>query len=95
MYIVEYIINIVMVFLFVPNIIGYLRFLTLIACFFTYLTNPILTAVLYFISQGLDFVDGEAARHLNQCSRFGAVLDMTCDRAGDAAFLAICAWCFP
>ncbi|KAF9435240.1 hypothetical protein BGZ76_006655 [Entomortierella beljakovae] len=35
--------------------------------------------LLYSISQLLDAVDGHAARYFNQCSKFGAVLDMVTD----------------
>ena len=80
-----------MVFLYIPNIIGYLRFVALFASFFTYQDNPILTVILYGTSQALDAFDGMAARKFNQCSRFGAVLDMVCDRASNGVFLAILA----
>ena len=80
-----------MVFLFVPNIIGYLRFVALFASFFTYRASPILTVILYGASQGLDAIDGMAARHFKQSTRFGAVLDMVCDRASNGVFLAILA----
>ena len=85
----------VMVFLYIPNIIGYLRFVALFASFFTYQTCPVLTVVLYGISQALDAFDGMAARKFNQCSRFGAVLDMVCDRASNGVFLAILAATIP
>jgi len=80
-----------MVFLFIPNIIGYLRFVALFASFFTYKTHPILTVVFYGLSQLLDAFDGMAARYFNQSTRFGAVLDMVCDRASNGVFLAILA----
>ena len=80
-----------MVFLFIPNIIGYLRFLALFASFFTYHDRPFLTVLLYGISQILDAFDGMAARFFNQSTRFGAVLDMVCDRASNGVFLAILA----
>ena len=84
-----------MVFLFVPNIIGYFRFAALFATFFTYRKQPILTVVFYGLSQVLDAFDGMAARHFNQSTRFGAVLDMVCDRASNAVFLAILAGLYP
>jgi CDP-diacylglycerol--inositol 3-phosphatidyltransferase len=80
-----------MVFLFIPNIIGYLRFAALFATFFTYRTQPGLTVLLYGVSQALDAFDGMAARKFNQSTRFGAVLDMVCDRASNAVLLAILA----
>lgn len=80
-----------MVFLFIPNIIGYFRFVALFATFFTYQTSPGLTVLLYGVSQALDAFDGMAARKFNQSTRFGAVLDMVCDRASNAVLLAILA----
>ncbi len=84
-----------MVFLFIPNIIGYFRFIALFASFFTYQDYPILTVVLYGVSQILDAFDGMAARKFNQSTKFGAVLDMVCDRASNGVFLAILAGLFP
>ena len=84
-----------MVFLFVPNIIGYLRFAALFATFATYRAHPLLTLLFYGISQILDAFDGMAARHFHQSTRFGAVLDMVCDRASNAVFLAILASEYP
>ncbi|KAK8827648.1 hypothetical protein WA577_007195 [Blastocystis sp. JDR] len=66
--------------LFVPNIIGYVRAITGIIAFYFAESNPRLFCLLYFISYILDAFDGVAARHLGQCSHFGAVLDMVCDR---------------
>lgn len=43
-------------------------------------TSPLPAAICYCISQGLDAVDGVVARYFNQCSKFGAVLDMLTDR---------------
>ena len=83
------------VFLWVPNIIGYFRFLFLVLVLFTYQEYPILTVVLYATSQLLDMFDGMAARYFNQCSNFGAVLDMVCDRASNGVLLAICGHLYP
>jgi CDP-diacylglycerol--inositol 3-phosphatidyltransferase len=66
----------------VPNIIGYLRVLTLLAGMSVAL-DPAYWHVslgLYGTSQLLDAFDGLAARALNQSSQFGAVLDMVTDR---------------
>ena len=84
-----------MVFLFIPNIIGYFRLAFLIVTLFTYQSSPILTIVFYGLSQLLDMFDGMAARKFNQCSNFGAVLDMVCDRASNAVLLAICGHLYP
>jgi CDP-diacylglycerol--inositol 3-phosphatidyltransferase len=62
----------------VPNLIGYLRVITGLAAFYVAF-EPAQYATffwLYGFSYALDAVDGVAARHLKQMSRFGAVLDM-------------------
>lgn len=84
-----------MVFLFIPNIIGYFRFGFLLATLFIYNDHPYLTVLFYSISQGLDAFDGMAARKYNQCTKFGSVLDMVCDRASDAVILAILGGLYP
>lgn len=66
------------VFLFVPNLIGYARLaLTLISYA---VTNPHVFLATYTLSFVLDAADGLAAKKLNQCSQFGALLDMVTDR---------------
>lgn len=76
-------------FLFVPNIIGYLRIILGVAAFrVAGADDPSEFFALYFLSYALDALDGVAARHLKQTSRFGAVLDMVTDRACTAALLA-------
>lgn len=42
----------------------------------------------------LDLVDGVMARSANLTSRFGGVLDSTCDRVADAAVFGALAWYF-
>ncbi|KAJ1501302.1 CDP-diacylglycerol-inositol 3-phosphatidyltransferase [Coelomomyces lativittatus] len=44
-------------------------------------SNPSLCMLAYCTSCMLDAVDGHVARYLNQCSGFGAVLDMVTDRS--------------
>ena len=51
-------------------------FLSLYAMF----TYPWLAALAYFMSVVLDELDGMAARALNQCTKFGAILDVITDR---------------
>lgn len=84
-----------MVFLFVPNIIGYLRFAFLFAVFPLYRTHPLAALVCYGLSQLLDAFDGMAARYFKQSTKFGAVLDMVCDRASNGVMLAILAGLYP
>lgn len=84
-----------MVFLFVPNIIGYIRYAFTIMAIFTYRDRPILTLLFATLSAVLDAFDGMAARKLNQSTSFGAVLDMVCDRASDAVNLAFLGALYP
>ncbi|KAG8685995.1 CDP-diacylglycerol-inositol 3-phosphatidyltransferase [Ceratobasidium sp. 394] len=75
------------VYLFVPNIIGYTR--VILAGFSLHYmgTHPNTCTLLYGISCLLDAVDGQAARALNQTSKFGAVLDMVTDRCTTSCLL--------
>jgi len=70
------------VFLFVPNIIGYVRIVLMIIAFY-FMTNAdhyLLTVTCYMLSQLLDAFDGHAARMLGQTSKLGAMLDQLTDR---------------
>jgi CDP-diacylglycerol--inositol 3-phosphatidyltransferase len=53
--------------------------------------NPWTCMSLYIISCLLDAVDGYAARYFNQCSKFGAVLDMVTDRSTTSCLLCFLA----
>ena len=64
------------VLLYVPNLIGYARIVLLLLSLRTMLTDPYTTAALYMLSALLDAFDGMAARKLNQCTKFGAMLGM-------------------
>ena len=63
------------VFLYIPNIIGYFRIITLLTFYFIFECCPVTALIFYGISAGLDALDGKAARYYNQCSEFGAILD--------------------
>lgn len=54
-----------------------------------------LAAAFYILGQGMDAVDGVAARHFKQTSRFGVVLDMLSDRMGQAALLVVLSHLYP
>lgn len=84
-----------MVFLFIPNLIGYGRVVLLLVATVTAFTNPIATIICYGLSQALDAFDGMAARKFNQSSDFGAVLDMVTDRVSDAIILAVLGALYP
>lgn len=80
------------VFFYVPNVIGYVRLVLIGLAFYVALDAPVLFFVLYSLSYGvLDWVDGLAARLLDQRSRFGAALDMVLDRSSTACLLAVLA----
>jgi CDP-diacylglycerol--inositol 3-phosphatidyltransferase len=68
------------VFLFVPNLIGYVRVILAGASLYYMPHYQKTCTALYFVSCMLDAVDGQAARALGQTSKFGAVLDMVTDR---------------
>lgn len=82
---------------FIPNLIGYGRFAFLFACpYFAHSDSHwIFFVICYAISQLLDAVDGNAARYFDQCSRFGAALDMVCDRACNALIFFTLATLYP
>ncbi|KAG5476277.1 hypothetical protein GH5_05276 [Leishmania sp. Ghana 2012 LV757] len=77
------------IFYFVPNIIGYARMVASIAAYVVARDCPALCLALYTASFALDTADGMAARALDQCSHFGAILDMLTDRASTAGFLVV------
>ncbi|KAJ6814305.1 CDP-diacylglycerol--inositol 3-phosphatidyltransferase 1-like isoform X1 [Iris pallida] len=79
----------VSVYLYIPNILGYMRVLLNVVAFALCFSNKLLFAILYFISFACDALDGMLARKFNQVSTFGAVLDMITDRVSTACLLAI------
>ena len=84
------------VFLYVPNIIGYVRFIFYATSFISHsLGNWQLCMSLYAIAFILDEFDGRAARAYNQSSNFGAALDMTADRCATAGLCLILAQLYP
>ncbi|OVA17319.1 CDP-alcohol phosphatidyltransferase [Macleaya cordata] len=68
------------VYLYIPNITGYIRILMNCVAFARCFEDKKLFAILYFISFVCDGLDGWLARKFNQVSTFGAVLDMVTDR---------------
>ena len=75
--------------LFVPNLIGYARFALILASFYYAFTNPNLFMLLYCSSYLGDMADGYTARLLNQCSQWGALLDMIVDRLSTGTFFVV------
>ncbi|XP_042484047.1 CDP-diacylglycerol--inositol 3-phosphatidyltransferase 1-like [Macadamia integrifolia] len=82
------------VYLYIPNIIGYIRIALNCIAFAQCFSNKILFSILYFISFVCDGLDGWFARKFNQVSTFGAVLDMVTDRVSTACLLAILSQCY-
>uniref|UniRef100_A0A7N0T0Q2 CDP-diacylglycerol--inositol 3-phosphatidyltransferase n=1 Tax=Kalanchoe fedtschenkoi TaxID=63787 RepID=A0A7N0T0Q2_KALFE len=77
------------VYMYIPNIIGYIRVLMNVLAFAICFSNKKLFSALYFISFVCDGIDGWCARKFNQVSTFGAVLDMITDRISTACLLVI------
>ncbi|CAA7397789.1 unnamed protein product [Spirodela intermedia] len=79
----------VSVYLYIPNIIGYIRVLMNFVAFALCFSHKKLFAILYFFSFICDGLDGWFARKFNQVSTFGAVLDMVTDRVSTTCLLVI------
>ncbi|XP_023679023.1 uncharacterized protein [Paramormyrops kingsleyae] len=69
------------VLLYVPNLIGYIRVLLVLAAWAGF-NNPEIFVPCYGISVILDGVDGFVARRLKQTSELGAWLDVVIDNTG-------------
>ncbi|KAI1821041.1 CDP-diacylglycerol-inositol 3-phosphatidyltransferase-like protein PIS [Xylaria intraflava] len=83
------------IFLFWPNLIGYFRIVLAVASLYYMPLHPRTCSLLYSISCLLDALDGYAARHFNQSTRFGAVLDMVTDRCTTSCLLVFLSSAFP
>nr|CCA15221.1 phosphatidylinositol synthase (PIS) putative [Albugo laibachii Nc14] len=83
------------VFLYVPNLIGYLRVALSLYSLSIALIDYKISLLCYACSFACDYFDGLFARWLNQCSSFGAVLDMVTDRCSTAGLLFILAHLYP
>ena len=84
------------VFVFLPNLIGYLRIMVYLASFLCHtLGSWQLCIILYSFGFLLDEFDGRAARLLDQSTNFGAALDMVVDRCAIAGLCLILAQLYP
>jgi CDP-diacylglycerol--inositol 3-phosphatidyltransferase len=83
------------VYLYAPNIIGYVRVFMALAAFSLAFTDFKLFIVLYATSMLLDAVDGMVARRYDQASKFGALLDMVTDRCSSNGLLMILGHIYP
>lgn len=79
---------------YVPNLIGYIRFAIVLVAHCITDDNPVLALVLYLVFGILDGIDGWAARKLNQCSSFGAWLDVVVDNIGRTLLWSHFKWGF-
>ncbi len=71
-----------------PSTITWFGFLLTIGAAALIITEHLLVAGLVVLIAGfLDMLDGALARHTNQATRFGAVLDSTLDRLSEAVLL--------
>jgi len=77
------------VYTYIPNYISYIRVVLVVLSFYYIWDNYKAFFVLYAISEILDMADGNAARYFDQCSRFGAVLDMVTDRSSTLALIIV------
>lgn len=83
------------VFLFIPNIVDYLRVVFAFASFYYMPTDPVLASILYIVSGGLDAIDGHLARMLDQGSKLGAMLDQLIDRMTTMCMCAALCYFYP
>ncbi|ORX42144.1 CDP-diacylglycerol--inositol 3-phosphatidyltransferase [Piromyces finnis] len=83
------------VYMFMPNLIGYTRVILAFLSFLFLPCCPITAMTCYSLSCILDALDGTAARRYNQCSQFGAVLDMITDRFTSSALICYLAMVWP
>eukprot|EP00760_Papus_ankaliazontas_P000327 PhM_4_TR10054/c5_g3_i1/m.42509/K00999/CDIPT; CDP-diacylglycerol--inositol 3-phosphatidyltransferase len=79
----------VSVYLYVANLIGYVRVALALWCFAIAYDQPVAFLAAYTISFVLDAADGHMARLLGQCSTFGAILDMITDRFATGGLVLI------
>ncbi|EKF34027.1 CDP-diacylglycerol--inositol 3-phosphatidyltransferase [Trypanosoma cruzi marinkellei] len=82
-------VNPTQIYLFYPNIIGYVRLLLSLGSFIVLGNYPAMFLTFYTLSFVLDAADGMIARLMDQCSHFGAIFDMLTDRASTAGLLLV------
>lgn len=85
----------VSVFLYVPNLIGYVRIALNFVALHYALSDHRASLLCYAASALLDAADGYAARALGQSSLFGTVLDMVTDRTATASLCVVLAHLYP
>ncbi|KAL1978175.1 hypothetical protein VTN31DRAFT_1034 [Thermomyces dupontii] len=83
------------IFLFWPNIVGYVRVILAVASLYYMPLHPRTCSFLYSVSCLLDALDGYLARRFNQSTTFGSVLDMVTDRCTTACLLVFLSSAWP
>src|SRR3989338_9881913 len=83
------------VYFFIPNLIGYTRIILAAVAFYYAERYYGVFFVCYGLSALMDELDGRFARKFNQCSRFGAVLDMVTDRSATSCLLMVLGHFYP
>ncbi|KYR00594.1 hypothetical protein DLAC_02613 [Tieghemostelium lacteum] len=83
------------VYTYIPNLIGYGRVIFAIMAFVYSYEDYKKFFVFYALSALLDMADGHAARYFNQCSQFGALLDMITDRCSTIALIVVLSHFYP
>jgi CDP-diacylglycerol--inositol 3-phosphatidyltransferase len=74
---------------------GYVRIILAVSSLYYMPLHPRTCSVLYSVSCLLDALDGLAARHFEQSTTFGAVLDMVTDRCTTACLLVFLSSAWP
>jgi len=82
------------VYFYIPNLIGYSRIIFAVMAFY-FIDQYFLFYIFYSLSAILDIADGHAARAFNQCTKFGAILDMVTDRASTTCLIVVLAQFYP
>ncbi|KDO28473.1 hypothetical protein SPRG_06712, partial [Saprolegnia parasitica CBS 223.65] len=83
------------VYFYIPNLIGYVRVALTAYSFYVAETDWKTSIICYAFSFICDYFDSFFARWFNQCSTFGAVLDMVTDRCSTAGLLVILSHLYP
>lgn len=83
------------IFLFAPNIIGYIRIILGLVSFYYIYDDYIASITMYTLSVLLDAVDGHVARYFNQSTKFGAMLDQLTDRCSTMILMSALSHFYP
>ena len=75
--------------LFVPNVLGYIRFITIVASWPFAMTDPYTFLALYTTSYLLGAIDGTLAKALGQESFFGTQLDILMNRFATSSLIFV------